>query len=479
MSANAERMDDRTFYFYAHPLRRRRFYLALVFATLLFPLIAFGLIAGTIFLLVPFIALLLWLSARVLFAKFMGNMVLVSNLNYPRIHAIAEELKVTLGYEKPVYVFVYESENFNAYLSHLFFRRAIFLNSEIVEAGVSDDEVRWLVGRFVGYLRARRQAGVLGWLIRAAQYLLIFNLFLLPYERAMVFTGDRLAMAAIKGDVSSAVSALQKLFVGRQLGYSLNPEGIIEQQRRIKGSFFAFLARLPTGFPHMTTRYVDLMVFAKAYFPSQYARFVAANPGIPEDLPRLVPLAEHTTPVLDERTEVKSGMGPGWGFTAGTLAAIALVVIRAWPSVAAEMGRGASFDSSYPTDASAAYGTTFPDSSGSSQAVDNTLPAEPPAPEPAVAARTPVQLDPDRPIVFDDFYPVESKSLGEQGRCVVRMTVMTDGSITAASIETSSGYERLDHACLESIDGQYVIPATENGVPVEQTVLMPIEWKLT
>ena len=97
------------------------------------------------------------------------------------------------------------------------------------------------------YLRARRQAGVLGWVIRAAQYLVIFNFFLLPYERAMVFTGDRLAVAVIDGDISSAVSAIQKLFVGRQLGYSISPEGIIAQQRQIKGTFFAFLARIAKG----------------------------------------------------------------------------------------------------------------------------------------------------------------------------------------------------------------------------------------
>src|SRR5262249_9317374 len=150
--------------------------------------------------------------------------------------------------------------------------------------GVSDNEIRWIVGRFVGYLRARRQSGVLGWVIRAAQHLLIFNLFLLPYERAMVYTGDRLAVAAMDGDISSAISALQKLFVGRELGYSLNPEGIVEQQRAMKGSFFGFMARLSSGFPHMTSRYVDLIVFAKAFFPAQYAKFAAATPGLPDDL---------------------------------------------------------------------------------------------------------------------------------------------------------------------------------------------------
>ena len=169
-------------------------------------------------------------------------------------------------------------------MRHLFFRRAIFLNSELLESGVGDAEIGWIVARFIGYLRARREAGVLGWVVRAAQHLIVFNLFILPYERALVYTGDRIAVAAIDGDISSTISALQKLLVGRQLGYSVNPEGIIAQRRMLKGSVFAFLARIGSSFPPLVSRYVDLIVFAKQFFPVQYASFEAANPGLPEDL---------------------------------------------------------------------------------------------------------------------------------------------------------------------------------------------------
>src|SRR5688500_17196192 len=72
MSARIEPMDDRTFHSYAHPKQKRRFCLALVFATLLFPLMALGLVAGTIFLIVPLFALLLWLAMRTYFAHLIG-----------------------------------------------------------------------------------------------------------------------------------------------------------------------------------------------------------------------------------------------------------------------------------------------------------------------------------------------------------------------------------------------------------------------
>jgi hypothetical protein len=315
-------MNNQTFYFYAHPLQKRRFFLALIFATVLFPLVALALIAGTLVLIVPIFALLLWVSMRVFFARMIGNSIQVSEFNYPRIQAISEELKVKMGYQKPVYIFVFEQGSFNAYLSMLFFRRAIFLTSEILETGVSDDEVRWLVGRFIGYMRARRQAGVLGWIIRAAQKLLIFNVFMLPYERALVYTGDRLAVAAIGGDISSAASAMQKLLVGRQMGYSVNPEGIIAQQRQIKGTFFGFLARMVSAFPHTTARYVDLIHFAKRYFPAQFARFAAANPGLPEDFSPMLsgPEPAVVTPPR-EGARPDSGLSVGW-----VLVAIILVV---------------------------------------------------------------------------------------------------------------------------------------------------------
>ncbi len=302
-----------------HPLQPRRFALALFFALILLPLIVVGLAAGTYFLVVPVFAFMLFMSGRVWFAHFMGNCILVSDLNYPRINRIKEELKVEIGYAKTVDVFVYEQGYFNAYLLKFFFyRRAVFLNSELLEAGVTDDELRWLIGRFIGYLRARREAGFWGWTIRAAQKVFIFNLFLLPYERALVYSGDRIALAVIGGDISSAVSALQKVFVGRQLGYSVNPSGIVDQHRHVKGSFFAFLARTWMSFPHMTARYVDLINCAKQRYPEPYARFEAENPGLPADLPQLaaLPNADSSRPM---------GKDPVWGSLLGAIAFLLLV----------------------------------------------------------------------------------------------------------------------------------------------------------
>jgi hypothetical protein len=290
MAIDTQAMSDRMFYGLAHPLLRRRFYLALVFSMLLFPLIAVGMVIGTFFLILPVIALVVWISMRVWFAWLICNRIVVSELNFPAIHAIAEDLKAKIGYHGKVYIFVYENKSFNIALSHVFFRHAIFLNSEMLVAGVGEDEVKWLIGRFIGYLRARKQDGFFGMLIRAASHLLVFNIFLLPYERAMVYTGDRLALAALGGDILTAVAAMQKLTVGRELGFSINPEGVVAQLREVKGTLFGFLARLGASFPHNAARYVDLIVFAKQFYPARYIAFEAMNPGLPKDIGRLVSL---------------------------------------------------------------------------------------------------------------------------------------------------------------------------------------------
>jgi len=331
MAVDTQGMSDREFHGLAHPLLRRRYYLALVFSMLLFPLIATGLILGTIVLVVPLIALFLWIGMRVLFAWLIGNTVVVSELNFPAIHAIAEDMKAKIGYRGMVYIFVYESRSFNAWMRHVFFRHAIFLNSEMLVPGVGEDEMRWIIGRFIGYLRARKQAGLLGMLIRAARRLIVFDLFMLPYERAMVYTGDRLALAALGGDILTAATAMQKLTIGRELGYSINPEGMVAQLREVKGTLFGFLARVVSNFPHNAARYVDLVVFAKQFYPARYVAFEAMNPGLPTDLGHLVAVPR-PDPKPGPKGVIADASAPrGWWVASGMCAVYLLALVAAYP----------------------------------------------------------------------------------------------------------------------------------------------------
>ena len=267
-----------------HPRLSSRYVVAILCAISLAPFLIVLSIVGIFTLILIWIIIFLWIASEIIYAGLMDNLVLVSDLNYPRIHSLGEEVHSALSIRKKISIFVYEQGDFNSFLVKIFRRRAIFLNSEVLENGVSDDEVRWIVGRFAGYLRVQQDAGFVGWLVRVAEHSGLYTLLIFPYNRAMVYTGDRLGLAAIDGDIGSAISAMQKLLVGRQLGYSVNPLGIIEQRRQTKGSLFAFLARIGSPFPSSTARYVDLISFAQQRFPEAYLRFEATTPGLPSDL---------------------------------------------------------------------------------------------------------------------------------------------------------------------------------------------------
>jgi protein TonB len=105
-----------------------------------------------------------------------------------------------------------------------------------------------------------------------------------------------------------------------------------------------------------------------------------------------------------------------------------------------------------------------------------------PPPPPVVAApkvSTPPRQDPRHPLkIGDEWYPDASRRANEEGRCVVTVTVSADGRITNESLQASSGFQRLDEACLKAVHGLRMLPATEEGKPVEKTVSLPIAWKL-
>jgi periplasmic protein TonB len=106
----------------------------------------------------------------------------------------------------------------------------------------------------------------------------------------------------------------------------------------------------------------------------------------------------------------------------------------------------------------------------------------PPPPVAVVAAPKPgtaIRMDPKHPLkIGEEWYPDASKRANEEGRCVVQITVSVDGRISNESIQTSSNFPRLDEACLKAVHGQKMIPATEEGKPIEKTVTIPIVWKL-
>ena len=438
-----------------HPRLPGRYILAIVCTVLFLPVIALIAVFGTISLILFWVLLFLWVSREAVFAYCIGNILMVSEYNYPRIANLSNEIKEVMGVNKDIHIFVYENSSFNAFASILFFRRAIFLNSEILEHGVSDDEVRMLVGRFIGYWRVQQDLGVVGWFVRMMSRTGVLTLLILPFERAMVYTGDRLGLAAINGDISAACSLMQKLMVGRSLGYSINPLGVIEQASKIKGSIFAFLARLPMAFPHTVTRYVDLIAFAKRQFPDQYVHFEVSNPGLPGNIADLS--GEKTQPESIFRLV---------GIAVALFIAY-IVMVAYWMFLLSHMMRphyhsdidyGSSFASSSASDTTSS--TSIYDSLGLSYS--SAAPAE---------AATELN-DPDIVIGVSDeqiaaAYPQSARDNGITGSVTIQCQITADGYMSGcfASSENPSGYGFGD-AAVALAETMKISPQSKSGADV-------------
>jgi protein TonB len=78
----------------------------------------------------------------------------------------------------------------------------------------------------------------------------------------------------------------------------------------------------------------------------------------------------------------------------------------------------------------------------------------------------------------DDYYPDSSRRANEEGRCIAKITIGTDGRTSAPEIATTTGFARLDEACLKIAKLLRFIPATENGKPVPETTTVPISFKI-
>ena len=97
----------------------------------------------------------------------------------------------------------------------------------------------------------------------------------------------------------------------------------------------------------------------------------------------------------------------------------------------------------------------------------------------SVVSYTPPRMDPAYPLKIDRYhYPPGSLRAREQGRCLVEVTIEADGRPMDAKILESSGYPRLDKACLDAFVGAHFIPAIENGAPIQKTISLPLTWML-
>ena len=246
-----------------HPSETSRFLFALIVVVPLSLLALVYLVLSVGLILIPIFLVLIFIRNIVL-ASFLGNYVRVSEHNFPEIARWSDEVRMSIGYNKPIDVFVYEEGSFNAFLVPILKKKAVVLNSETVH-GCDETEMKWILGRFVGYLKGKKMRfWVFEAFLNAFENLFVFNFFLYPYERAAVLTGDRIGAFAADFNQPRILAAMTKLMVGPDVVSHVTPQGIAEQDALLRRKpFFSLMARLFSPFPHMTRRYSEMLFFFK------------------------------------------------------------------------------------------------------------------------------------------------------------------------------------------------------------------------
>jgi TonB family protein len=133
------------------------------------------------------------------------------------------------------------------------------------------------------------------------------------------------------------------------------------------------------------------------------------------------------------------------------------------------IGRGMGLDKERASTTEAAPATPPP------------APALPPIPTSTTppVSKTPPMQDPNHPLrLGQEYYPIESRRHQEEGTCVVRLLVNVDGYIRATQLLSSTGFERLNAACLSSFTDGRMIPATKEGKPVTSWYNLRVNWRL-
>ncbi|MBB3348375.1 energy transducer TonB [Sphingomonas sp. BK069] len=108
---------------------------------------------------------------------------------------------------------------------------------------------------------------------------------------------------------------------------------------------------------------------------------------------------------------------------------------------------------------------------------DGEAPSAAPAVSPAISRAASLRGNPGAFFSADNYPPAAIRA-GAEGRVVARLTVGTDGRVSACEITTSSGNVDLDDAtCRTATTRVYFSPALDaSGSPVSSSYTLPVRW---
>lgn len=260
-----------------HPSEQTNFIISLVVIvpmTLLIVAITFATF-GLFVLYLLLIFGIFWLVMKVMIASYLGNLVKISSQNFPEIRDMIRDSKEYFGYDGYVTAYIIPESQYNAYIVPLLRKNVILIDAEVISSAKDTGEVRWIIGRFIGALASKHYRFL--WLeavLNSAEKFQVLNLLLYPYERSVQLSGDQLGLVMIDGDLNVATRTMCRIMAGGKVGGHISVEGVLEQHLEMRGSFFGWIAKCLSPFPHNTQRMANLVRFAREFYPDEASTFV-------------------------------------------------------------------------------------------------------------------------------------------------------------------------------------------------------------
>ena len=140
-------------------------------------------------------------------------------------------------------------------------RKIFLVKSSFLEDNPSNNVLEFSVMFHVARLKTKSEYfALLTKIISGIEKLWLLNILLYPFERATVYTADRIAMI-YSGKSDYAHQSFSREMVGTELGPSVDVIGVAEQGIQCRG-IFAWLARAYSPFPGYSHRVVELSRFS-------------------------------------------------------------------------------------------------------------------------------------------------------------------------------------------------------------------------
>jgi hypothetical protein len=221
---------------------------------------------------------LIWLSLQVYRSRLLGGAVRVSEVSLPELQSVFDEVRARLDYHEQVDVYVLDKVTGGSLMTSYLGTRLILIEGGLVAELLGEGrhaELTYLIGRHVGQLKARQQQlQPILIVLSVVDSLQFLQIFLAPYFRATVRSGDQIA-AACCGDIRATVLMMNRLLVGKDLGPQLDLRGILDQAAIVRQRWLPRLAQMFQSQPHATNRYLNLLAFFARVAPGEVSAWQA------------------------------------------------------------------------------------------------------------------------------------------------------------------------------------------------------------